>query len=81
MRAVSGQLGRDLVQSELDLFHYARVCARCGGGGANQVARVAKKFRVQGSVRGSGCSNVRVLGVDLGYCRVGQGGRGSKGLG
>ena len=51
MRAVSGQLGRDLVQSELDLFHYARVCARCGGGGANQVARVAKKFRVQGSVR------------------------------
>ena len=49
MRAVSGQLGRDLVQSELDLFHYARVCARCGGGGANQVARVAKKFRVRGS--------------------------------
>ena len=68
MRAVSGQLGRDLVQSELDLFHYARVCARCGGGGANQVARVAKdEFRVSVKGQGSGRSRARVPWGDLGY--------------
>lgn len=34
--ALSNQLGRTLRQDELDLCHYARVCAGCGGGGANQ---------------------------------------------
>jgi len=34
--AVSGELGRDLVQAELDLLHFPRICAGCGNGGSNQ---------------------------------------------
>lgn len=34
--ALSSALGRSLNQAELDLVHYPRVCAECGGCGANQ---------------------------------------------
>ena len=36
-RALSQELARDLKQEELDLIHYPRICAECGGGGAVQV--------------------------------------------
>jgi len=36
--ALSHQLGRSLDQAELDLVHYPRVCAQCGGGAQNQDA-------------------------------------------
>jgi len=36
IRALSSELGRDLNQGELDIVHYPRVCAVCGGSGANQ---------------------------------------------
>ena len=34
--ALGSALGRDLKQAELDLVHFPRVCAVCGGGGTNQ---------------------------------------------
>jgi len=34
--ALSNELARTLKQEELDIAHYSRVCAMCGGGGANQ---------------------------------------------
>eukprot|EP00090_Calanus_glacialis_P027047 TRINITY_DN4255_c0_g1_i1.p1 TRINITY_DN4255_c0_g1~~TRINITY_DN4255_c0_g1_i1.p1 ORF type:complete len:575 (-),score=153.79 TRINITY_DN4255_c0_g1_i1:116-1840(-) len=34
--ALGNELGRSLKQDELDVCHYSRVCAVCGGGGANQ---------------------------------------------
>jgi len=34
--AMENELGRSLKQYEMDICHYARVCAVCGGGGSNQ---------------------------------------------
>merc|ERR1719208_342951 len=33
---MENELGRSLKQYEMDICHYARVCAVCGGGGSNQ---------------------------------------------
>jgi len=36
VEALGRELGRPLKQEELDICHFPRVCAVCGGGGANQ---------------------------------------------
>ena len=42
--ALSTELGRSLLQEEMDLVNFPRVCADCGKGGAVQVSNILYQY-------------------------------------